>query len=105
MGWSRPCRPPRGWSKHGLLARSGAVRPRYQSVDVRQDLADFLGRERRDLVDIAGVDEGTGRVDVEPGEPVLLGQANVEDRQVALQVGLLVDHQVLEAALHRLRGI
>ena len=64
-----------------------------------------MRRERGDGVDVLGVDEGAGGVDVEPGEAELLGQADVEDRQIALQVGLLVDHQVLEAFLDRLGGV
>src|SRR5271165_5903437 len=58
---------------------------------VRPALADFLGRERRDDVDVLGVDESAGRIHIQAREAELLGQADVEDRQVALQIGLLVD--------------
>src|SRR5271165_4470005 len=75
-----------------------------QRAAPRLDLADFLGRQRRDDIDVLGIDEGAGRVDVQTREAELLGQADVEDRQVALQIGLLVDHKVLIAVLDRLGG-
>src|SRR5271166_77836 len=68
-------------------------------------LPDFFRRERRDGVDVLAVDEGACRVHVETGEAELLGQADVEDRQVALQIRLLVDDQVLVAFLDRLGGV
>src|SRR5208283_4662548 len=67
-------------------------------------LPDFLGRQRRDDVDVLPVDESARGVDVQTREAELLGQADVEDRQVALQIGLLVDHKVLIAVLDRLGG-
>src|SRR5208282_3081557 len=85
-----------------LLEKRGAA---PSAPPTTRRLPDFLGRQRRDDVDVLGVDEGARRIDVETREAELLGQADVEDRQVALQIGLLVDHQVLIAFLDRLRGI
>src|SRR5450759_3567191 len=62
-------------------------------------LADFLGRQRGQEVNIALVGEAAAGVDVQAGEGVLLGQAQLQDRQVALQVRLLVDDQLGPAAL------
>ena len=67
--------------------------------------ADFLGRERGDSVDVGGVDERARGVHIETREAVLLGQADVEDRDIALKVGLLVDDQILIALLDRLRRV
>src|SRR5271165_1756453 len=68
-------------------------------------LPDFLRRQRRDGVDVLRIDERARGVDIQAREAVLLGQADVEDRQVALQIGLLVDHQVLIAVFDSLGRI
>src|SRR5208337_3059917 len=85
-----------------LLEKRGAA---PSAPPTTRRLPDFLGRQRRDDVDVLGVDEGARRIDVETREAELLGQADVEDRQVALQIGLLVDHQVLVTLLDRLGRI
>src|SRR5271165_2141855 len=65
----------------------------------RPCLADFLGGQRRNSIDVLFVDEGACGVDVETREAELLGQADIEDRQVTLQIVLLVDHEILIAFL------
>src|SRR5690606_4964155 len=69
-------------------------RPPYGSADLP------VG-QWRDELDVGPVDERAGGVDVETGEAVDLGQADLQDRQVALQERLLVDDQVEVAALDR----
>src|SRR5271166_3581759 len=89
----------------GLRLNAGKKRRRPSGASYGPELADFLRRERRDDVDVFGVDERAGRIHVQTREAELLGQADVEDRQVALQIGLLVDDQVLIALLDRLRRV
>src|SRR6185437_12872702 len=69
---------------------------------IREGSADFLRRQRSDRVDVGRVHERPRGVDVETREAVLLGQTDVEDRQIALKVGLLIDDQILVALLDRL---
>src|SRR5215475_5452351 len=78
-------------------ARGGRV-----SAVALRNLSDFLRRQRSDGIDVRLVDEGAGGVHVEAGEAELLREADIEDRQIALEEGLLVDDQGLIALLHRL---
>ena len=59
----------------------------------------------RDGVDVARVHEDDATVDVETGETEFLGQADVEDGQIAVEVGLFVDDQIEMAVLERRQSL
>jgi hypothetical protein len=62
-------------------------------VEAQKSAYDPIG-QRRDFVDVARVHEDDATVDVETGETEFLGQADVEDGQITVQVGIFVDDQI-----------
>src|SRR5579859_5214302 len=73
-----------------------------QFLNSRYALADTLRGQRRQDIDIVFGDKARARIDVQTGEAVLLGQADLEDGHVALQPYLLVIHETDPAILDTL---
>src|SRR5690348_15922661 len=69
-----------------------------------QNLADLRSRQRRYGIDVIFGDEARASVDVNAGEAVFLGKADVEDGHIALQPLLLIVDEADPAVLDALNG-
>ena len=68
-------------------------------------LANLRLDQRSECSEIAFGDKTRARIDLQTGEMIYLGQAELQNAEIALQVLLLVAHQLQPAALDRGNGI
>lgn len=64
----------------------------YAAPSAEYPLSDLLLNKRGQRFDVVFADQTGPGVNVQTGETVLLGEADLHNRQVALQVGLLIEH-------------
>ena len=74
---------------------------KHQQGETGSALADSRLDQRSECIDIALVDKTCGRIDIQTTEMIYLAQADLKNAEIALQILLLVDHQLQPAALDR----
>ena len=61
--------------------------------------------KRNQCIDIVFVNKTRTRIDLQTSKMIYLGQADLQNAEIALQVLLLIDHQLQPTALDRGNGI
>src|SRR4030067_1447493 len=76
-----------------------------QQVEIESALANLLLHQCGQLLDIICVSTACTSIDLQTGETVVMRETNLQYAEVALQVLLLVNHQLEPATANRFNGV